>query len=143
MLRLTATYTDGSGLLRRALHANAAFSLLTGLALLAGAGPVADLLGLHPAISMPVGAGLIVFALSVRAISLLRAIPDVLPVLVIAGDAAWVAGSIVVIALPGLGITIAGTLLIAVVAEIVGGFAIAQALALRRKRRFAHAAATG
>ena len=143
MLRRAATYTDGSGLLRHALHANAAFSLLTGLALPAGAGPLPDLLGIHPAISMSAGAGVIVFALGVRAISLLHAIPDALPVVVMAADAGWVAGSIVVIALPGLGITITGTLLIAVVAEIVGGFAVVKAVALRRKRRFGHAAATG
>ena len=62
---------------------------------------------------------------------------------VMAADAGWVAGSIVVIVLPGLGITITGTLLIAVVEEIVGGFAVVKAVALRRKRRFGHAAATG
>lgn len=143
MLRRTAIATDGSGLLRHALHANAAFSLLSGLALLAGAGPLADLLGIHPSITMSAGAGLIVFALSVRSISLLPTIPDAWPVMVIAGDAAWVAGSITVIALPGLGITTAGTLLIAIVAVVVGGFAIVQALALRRKRRFGHVVATG
>ena len=121
-------------LLVRALAANAGFSGLSGLVLVAAADPVAAWIGIEEVGWLrAVGVGLLLFAAG-----LVRLVRDegrsrtgVLSV--IAADAGWVVGSaVLLLAFPGL-LSPAGEWAVAAVAVVVAGLACAQFLGLRRR----------
>lgn len=120
-------------LLRTALRANAAFSTLTGLALLALPGPLARALDTGPPwLLAAVGAGLLVFAFDLvwfsRSDARLRALGRA----AVAGDVAWVLGTVALAALAPGALGPAGWAAAGLVALAVAGFAAAQAVGLRR-----------
>lgn len=120
-------------LLRRSLLANATFSGVTGLLLIAFAGPIASVMGLTVAWPvLVVGVGLVPFAALV-ALNGVRPVPDAREAgITVALDAAWVAGSVLLLAWSPSWLTLAGASAVLTVAAIVAGFALAQAAGLRR-----------
>jgi hypothetical protein len=115
------TLTQGRSLLRPALILDAAVTGLNGVAYLAAAGPLEDLLGLPASWLRTAGFVLVAFALLVAlaarrpSASAVRAI--------VAVNAAWVAGSLV-LAIAGWGSPdTAGTMWIVLQALVVAGFA--------------------
>lgn len=120
-------------LLRTALRANAAFSTTTGLAMLIAPAAIGGLIGVEaPLVLRGIGLGLLVFAADLvwfsRSGRTLRAIGRA----AVAGDAAWVVGTVVLALLaPGL-LSPTGWALTGGIALAVAGFASAQALGLHR-----------
>jgi hypothetical protein len=116
----------GRELLKLVMRADAAVTGANGVAYLALAGPLEDLLGLSAPLLRGVGAFLVVFALFV-ALAGMRA-----PMLVIGANIAWAAGSIVA-AVAGWGSPeTVGTVWIVLQAITVGTFAELALLGLRR-----------
>jgi hypothetical protein len=119
-------------LLRAALALDAAVSGANGLAYLVAAGPLGDLLGLAPDLLRAVGAGLVAFALVVAAAARREDPPRTLVRAIVAGNVAWVAGSLAVV-LAGWGSpSTAGSVWIVLQAVVVGAFAELQLTGLRR-----------
>ncbi|MEZ4217189.1 MAG: hypothetical protein R3E88_11975 [Myxococcota bacterium] len=118
--------------LRTALRANAAFSGGSGLALLAGDGFFAALLGAfqHVGEVQLVGAGLVAFAAVLVALARRAAIPAAAARAVVVADAVWVVGSAV--ALLAAPLPTLGAAAVALVALVVAGLAVWQAAGLRR-----------
>ena len=122
--------------LLRALRMNAVFSMASALVLLVAARWVADQLGLAGVTPVYVTAGLLaVFALQLWNIVRTRQIRTVEIAGIIAGDIAWVIGSVVLVALFYPSLTDAGLLLVDVIAIVVLYFAIQQIRGLRAFRR--------
>ena len=127
-------------LLRRTLWGNAVFSIVSGAVLAIFARPFADvaahapvaLMGLDLAIVFELlGLGVVAFgALCTWVVSRER-LPEGLARLIFAADLAWVAGSVLVLALPAAWTT-AGIAGIVVVALIVADLAVLEYLGLRR-----------
>lgn len=112
--------------LQLVLRANAATSTLCGLAGLLGAGFFSDRLGVdHVALTAVVSAGLVVFGLDVAWTSLDEERAVRFGPLVTAADAAWVAATVVVLAIGAL--STAGTVVAIVVGIGVADFAMLQA----------------
>ena len=119
-------------LLRTALEADALVTGANGLAYLALAGPVGDLLGLSETLLRGTGAFLLLFAAAVYATSRRSPIPSRPVRAIAAANVLWAAGSLVV-ALAGLGTPeTAGVVWIVLQAVVVAGFAELQLLGLRR-----------
>ncbi len=127
-------YVPESLLLRRVLQANSAFSVISGVTLVAAAAPISRLFGVgQPAILIGVGVLLLAFAVGLFLNSRREALNETEVVTAIAMDAAWVAGSIILI---GLGVlSTAGNWAVAILADVVLLFAILQAIGFRRVRR--------
>jgi hypothetical protein len=122
-------------LLRRTLQANGFFSGLSGILLIADAGPLASFLGLASALPLVViGAVLLLHA----AILLVKAnrepVDPRLAWYAIIGDVAWVIGSVEILVTGWLPLTPAGWWAVAIVADIVAVFAILQFYELRRQQ---------
>jgi len=130
--------------LRRAFAVNAVFSILAGLIMLAGASPLAaalldlpqGVLGISaPVVFVAVGAGTAAFGLLV-AIEARRPEPRLLDArLILALDAAWVIGSLVLLAAVPQAFTFWGRLIVADVAAVVALIALAEAAGLGALRR--------
>ena len=120
-------------LLRVALKLDAVVTGANGAAYLAAAGPLSDLLGLSEPLLRGAGAFLLLFAALVWLTATRRTIPRAPVIAIVAGNAAWAAGSIVA-AIAGLGDpTAAGTVWIVLQAVVVAGFAELQLTGLRRR----------
>ena len=127
-------------LLRRTLWGNAVFSIVSGAVLAIFAGPFADIAA-HGAISVMgldlalvfglLGLGVIAFGALCAWVASRETMPEGWARLIFAGDLAWVAGSVLVLALPAAWTT-AGIAGIVVVALIVADLAILEYLGLRR-----------
>ena len=132
----TAAATQGSGqatLLRRSLGANAGFSALSGVVLIAFHGPLDRFIGLGlPWLLIVLGAGLLGFA-ALIALNLRRTrISRTEAWLTVASDIAWVAGSaVILLGFPDL-LDTGGKWLVALAAVGVADFALLQTLGLRR-----------
>jgi hypothetical protein len=121
-------------LLRRALHANGAFSALSGVVLLAAANPLARLLGLNDALILIVtGVSLLLYAAGLFRNARREIINHAEAWTAVILDFAWVIGSAVVI-FAGV-LTTTGNWLVAIVADIVLLFGVLQLYGLRRMRR--------
>ena len=130
--------------LRRAFAVNAVFSVLAGLVMLAGADPLAaalldlpeGVLGLSaPLIFAAVGAGTAAFGLFV-AIEARRPEPRLFDArLILVLDAAWVIGSLALLAAAPQAFTFWGRLIVADVAAVVALIALAEAAGLGALRR--------
>ncbi len=125
---------SGDFLLRRALRANGVFSTVSGgLALAAGSYAIGPRLGVEPSwIVLLVGLGLLLFAFDLFANAARIDISLSKVKSAIAGDIAWIAGSIAVILIDPTGLTTAGVVTIAIVAAVVAEFAMLQWIGLRR-----------
>jgi hypothetical protein len=118
--------------LRGALLLDAAVTGANGAAYLLAAGPLGDLLGLSPTLLRLLGAGLLAFALAVWLIATRAAVPRGAVMAIVALNAAWGAGSLVLAIGGWASPTTIGTLWIVAQALVVGAFAELQATALRR-----------
>ena len=77
-----------------------------------------------------VGLGLVPFAALVRRVATSQPIGQRGATAVIVADAAWVIGSIVLLAVPDL-LTAAGTVGVVLVATVVAGFGVTQTMGIR------------
>jgi hypothetical protein len=127
-------------LLRRTLWGNAVFSIVSGAVLAIFAGPFADiaahgpvsLMGLDLALVFELlGLGVIGFGALCAWVASRETMPGGLARVIFAADLAWVAGSVLVLALPATWTT-AGIAGIVVVALIVADLALLEYLGLRR-----------
>ncbi len=135
-----ASTPDCSRLLRLALGGNAAFSTLSAVIFLAAAQPIASFLGFLPGKQVVfLGIQLGVFAAWLAWLSTRPAIPRWQVWLIIALDALWVAGSFPLLLASPPGLTVGGKWAIALVADVVGLFAILQFVGLRQLTRTRHA----
>jgi len=120
-------------LLRRALLGNSIFSTLSGLFFLLDAAPIAAFLGLDmPMMISFLGVNLLVFAAIVYKVATASPINRTFASVIVALDVAWVIGSIVLIFGHLVPLTTGGKWGIAIVADIVTLFAIAQYIGIRR-----------
>lgn len=131
-------HARSSSLLVRSLVSNAAFSGLSGLALLLGAGPLGSWTGVSEIwLLRAIGVGLVGFCAAL--ILLARSEPpDRRLVLAATGaDFAWVLGSAaLLVGFPDL-LTTAGKSAVGIVAALVAAFGVAQVVGLRRLTRTA------
>jgi hypothetical protein len=127
-------------LLRRTLWGNAAFSVVSGAGLAIFAGPFArmaaqapvSVLGLDLAIVFELlGVGVIAFGALCAWVASRQTLPQAWARVIFAADLAWVAASILVLAVPATW-SVAGFVGIGVVALIVADLAILEYLGLRR-----------
>lgn len=124
---------EGTGLLRRALLANAAFSVLSGITLVGGSAAWHQHLGLgSPWVLIVVGASLVVFAAGVLFVAGEPAARSRKVWVVTGMDLSWVVGSILLLGFEPLQMTPEGRLVVAVIASIVAALAAAQVLGLKR-----------
>jgi hypothetical protein len=123
-----------SSFLRRSLQIDGAASGLCGVLLLAGAGPLSSLMGLAgPGIARMVGALFVVYAAALLWNAARATVSCGCALAAVVLNAAWVAGSAVVI-LDGP-LTALGNLAVAAVAVAVLLFAILEAVGLARLRQ--------
>lgn len=127
-------------LLRRTLWGNAVFSIVSGAVLAIFAGPFAEIaahapvtvLGLDLAIVFELlGVGVIAFGALCAWVATRETLPQAWARVIFAADLAWVAASVLVLALPATW-TMAGFIGIVAVALIVADIAILEYLGLRR-----------
>ncbi len=123
---------DSSRLLRAALLANAAFSTLCGILLLAAATPLSPALGIPVLALRLTGAALLPFAFGL-AHSARRPIVDPVEAwIAVVLDLSWVLGSAALVLGEFLPLTQAGVWAVLGVAEVVLAWAVLQAWGLRR-----------
>jgi hypothetical protein len=129
------TTLQGQGLLRLALQLDAVITSVNGLAYLALAGPLSGLLGMPAGFLRAVGVFLAVYAVAVWAIGSREHTSIPAASAVVAGNAMWVAGSVVAVALGLHDPTTTGSVWIALQAFVVAGLADLQLLGIRRAAR--------
>lgn len=119
--------------LQRVLQADAIFCGLSGLALTFAAGPIDNFLGLNaPAALVGVGVGLLGWAAFLYMKAIQETVQPWLVWLVIEANLLWVVASGVILFTNWLPLTTGGWWAVAIVADIVGLFAILQFIGLRR-----------
>jgi hypothetical protein len=122
-------------LLRFALKLDAVVSGANGVAYLAAAAPLSDLLGLSETLLRVTGAFFLVYAAFVWTVASRREIPVRSAYAIVAGNTIWAVGCLAAV-IAGLGDpTTTGTVWIVLQAIVVGGFAELQLTGLRRKDR--------
>jgi hypothetical protein len=128
---MTTNTLAAPSLLRFALRSDAVVSGLNGAAYLLLAGPLADLLGFPDAALRAVGVFLLVFAAAVWLVGE-RPVPSAVRA-VVAANALWSVGSIVVVIADLATPTTIGAVWLVLQALVVAGFAILQLAGLRRR----------
>ncbi len=118
--------------LRRALLANAIFSGISGSLMVFAEPAVLSWLGLSTISIRPIGIFLLVFSLYLIWMANHGRVPKSSISGVIAGDWAWVLGSIILLVLKGSMFSWLGILLVTDVAVVITVFAILQGLGLRQ-----------
>jgi hypothetical protein len=119
--------------LKYAIRGNALFSATSGLALTFLAGGVSDLTSIQPPLAITItGLILIGYAVWLWRLTTQDVIPSGLAWFVIALDAAWVIGSVLAILASWSPLTQTGKWLVAILADVVGLFAVLQFIGLRR-----------
>lgn len=127
---MSSTVREDQGLLRVALRANAAFSGLSGIVMLFGAGPLAVFIGFaHPWLLRFIGVSLVVFALTLIRTASRRRVDVREAWTAVALDGGWVVGSAIIIAMGFLNGR--GNWTLAFVSDFVLLFAILQFVGLR------------
>ena len=121
-------------LLRTALLLDAAVTGVNGVGYLAGAGLLAPVLGLPTGWLYPAGAFLLAYAVAVAALGTRSRIARASAWLVVAVNTVWALDSLALVALGWGTPTVVGATWVVVQALVVGGFAVLQAVALRRSR---------
>jgi hypothetical protein len=132
---MNARLSNPAGLLRLALELDAVVTGVNGVAYLALAGPLEDLLGVSPDLLRPLGAFLVVFAIAVGWVATRPAIPRAAVMAIVGANAAWATGSLVFLALGASSPTVAGGVWIALQAVVVAAFAALQLSVLRALTR--------
>jgi len=133
MTTTTMTTSDPQSLLRWSLRGNALFSTLSGIAFTAFGSAMARTIGLAVPMILPaIGLGLLGFAAYLLFVASRDEISLSRTWSIIAGDLAWVVGTIPVVAAGLLNQT--GVIAAIAIAEVVLGFAALQYLGLRRAR---------
>lgn len=136
---MTST-NNPSRLLRLALRSNAVFSALSAIVFTVASGAIASFLGFLPTQQVfLLGVQLAVFAVWLTWLSTRAAVPRWQVWLIIALDVLWVAGSFQLVLASPSGLTVGGKWAIALVADVVGLFAILQFVGLRQLTRTRHA----
>jgi hypothetical protein len=124
-----------SNWLRRAIQADGACSVVSGLACLADAGWLAALLGVPVMAMYALGAVLLGYAVFLFAVAAREPINRRAVIAALALDVAWVLDSIVLLASGWLALTTAGWWIVAVTALLVVDFAVLKYVGLRRVLR--------
>ncbi|WP_192809490.1 hypothetical protein [Actinomadura rudentiformis] len=127
-------FADGRRLMKVALRLDAVVTGANGLAYLALAGPLDDLLGLSTAHSYALGAFLLAYAAAVWAISVPARANRVAVTAVIEANLLWTVLSVVTVVAGWLSLNAVGATWAILQAGTVAGFAGVQYLALRRSR---------
>ena len=118
-----------------ALKLDAVVTAANGAAYLAAAGPLGELLGLHPTLLRIAGGGLLAFAAVVWLVASAQRMSRPAPATIVALNAAWAVGSVVAV-LADIGTpTTAGAVWMIAQALVVAGFAELQLTGLRRAER--------
>jgi hypothetical protein len=123
------------GILRWALQADLVGTGLAGLACLAAAGPLAAFTGFTPPVVFVLGLIMAGYAAFLWRLTTLDPIPARLVAVPIVGNLAWAALSWAVLLMDLAPLTVAGWWLVAVQADAVLAFAIAQYVGVRRRPR--------
>jgi hypothetical protein len=118
-------------LLRLVLKVDAVVTGANGVAYLAAAEPLEDLLGVSAGLLRPVGAFLVLFAAAVWFVATRRVVPRPAVLTIAAANAVWALGSLVFVAAGASSPSTVGTVWVALQALVVGGFAAHQALTSR------------
>lgn len=132
----TTVTVDGenrSQLLQRTLQGNALFSATSGLGFVLAPGWLARATGIEPALAFTIiGIGLLGYSAWLWLNAGKDSVPRGTALMAIAGDSLWVVTSVIVLVGGYLPLTTAGTWGVALVADVVGVFAILQLIGLRR-----------
>jgi len=123
--------------LRRALQSNALFSLLTGLAFIVAAGPIAHFLGtnISSAVVLAVGISLLPFGYGIYQVAARSEIVTRHAGIITLMDISWVIGSYLLLVLAWNSFSLAGRWFVGLQAEAVLTFAILQFIGLRRLQK--------
>lgn len=123
---------DASTFLRRALLADAVFSGIAALGFTFGVGAFAILFNLPEALLRETGLFLIAYTALVGWLASRTAVPKPLVLLVVAGNAAWTVGSIVLLFSAAVSPNLAGELMVVAQAIATGVFGELQYVGLRK-----------
>lgn len=118
--------------LRRVLIADAVAGAVAGLALLAGAGAVADLLGMPASLLRYAGAALLPVAAFIAFVATRARLPRAGVWIIIAVNALWTVESLILLFSGWVHPTLAGQVFIVAQALMVAGFAELEFIGLRR-----------
>jgi hypothetical protein len=135
--QISVPTTEGSrdALLRHGLVADAVVSAAVGASMIAGSGLVSDFTGLTPSwLPAAVGASFLPWALHAFWLGRRRQMNLSRAKFVAVGNCIWVLASYAMLIFGVLDLTAAGAWTVGIVAELVGLFAVAQYLGLRRIR---------
>ena len=128
----TLAIPTGAGLARGALKLDAGVSGANGVAYLALAGPLADLLGLPESFLRGIGAFLVVYAAAVWLVGTRERLDPTAVLAVIVGNAVWTVDSIALAAFGWHDPSTAGTVWVVMQAAVVAAFAALQIEGRRR-----------
>jgi hypothetical protein len=118
-------------LLRLVLKLDAVVTGANGVAYLAAAEPLEDLLGVSAELMRPIGAFLVLFAAAVWFVATRRMVPRAAVLAIATANAVWALGSLVFAAAEASSPNTVGTVWVLLQALVVAGFAALQALASR------------
>ena len=124
--------TNPSQFLRRALLADAVFSGVSAVGLTFGARAFASLFNLPEALLQETGLFLIAYTMLVGWLGTRLAVPKVLVMIVVAGNAAWTLASIALLFSGAVAPNLLGEIVVAAQAIATGVFAELQYIGLRR-----------
>ncbi|MFD8528141.1 hypothetical protein ACFV0L_12095 [Streptosporangium canum] len=124
--------TDPYRLVRLALRLDAVVTTVNGLAYLALAAPINDLLGLPVALQYGIGAFLTVYGVAVWLIARPAVVNRTAVLAAVALNALWTVASVAELVAGGLEATTLGAVWVVMQAAVVGGFAALQWLGLRK-----------
>ncbi|MEU6040015.1 hypothetical protein ABZ801_31890 [Actinomadura sp. NPDC047616] len=127
-------FADGPRLLKAALRLDSVITGVNGLAYLALAGPLEDLLGLHAGPARAIGAFLVAYALAVWAVSMPARVRRLAATAVIEMNVLWAVLSVLAVITGWLDLNAAGAVWAVLQAAVVAGFAALQYTGLRRSR---------
>ncbi|MGY1781651.1 hypothetical protein [Geodermatophilus sp. SYSU D01036] len=129
----TAPPRPSLDLLRVALRLDAVVTGANGLAYLAAAPLLSDLLGVPAGALRGLGTFLAVFAAGVALVAARPRVPRGATEVVVGANALWAAGSVAAVAAGRFDLTAAGTVWVLLQAAVVAGFAALQLTALRTR----------
>jgi hypothetical protein len=116
---------------RLVLKLDAVVTGANGVAYLAAAKPLEDLLGVSAELMRPIGAFLVLFAAAVWFVATRRMVPRAAVLAIATANAVWALGSLVFAAAGASSPNTVGTVWVLLQALVVAGFAALQALASR------------
>jgi hypothetical protein len=138
----TVVSTDNAPVLRRALYANAAFSLISGLLFALMPARIAAFMGIAETrifnvlsgagFIQELGIGVMVFAAVVGFIATRRPITKAAGIAIFIADCVWIAASIALIVTRALPLSTAGFWMVLVIGDIVTALAVWEFIGVRR-----------